>query len=158
MTSPALRLAVDSLLDQHSGGTKFFNALDEYLRNSMFFEMLYRRAMRDYMPDGLLVTGQFGEKFRDWLADRDSMMPVFVQPGDLRHHPERAWPHPSLADKHWVFLDDSLYAGRTLRACKRSVLMSGGDVVSAHVLYYGARRTRPDVQAFYYYWLNDRSW
>jgi hypothetical protein len=170
-TEQALAGTVAELTARHGGGTPFFDALDERMRDPRYFDALVDRALtefpdRQYYPeDGvqrIVVSGKFGILFGAWFMTsqwtRVFPRPPLVVKGDLRHNDLP----PFIADQGWrldenaarqypmkyVFLDDSAFKFRTFNKIKEQLERAGGDLVGQVVLYDGSREPRR-IPSFY---------
>lgn len=147
---------VKELEIRHGGGTAFFDALDERLREPYWYRALLLRYLDEYgmvqpVASGRAVTaergrpyfavsGKFGEGFAGWLAGSEwgrYVHPVTVFPGNLRHTvlPKLT---VDLTGRQYVFLDDSYYRGRTYGQIARRIAEAGGGVLGPLVLYDGS--------------------
>lgn len=155
----ALSGVVAELTARFGGGTAFFDALDERMRDPFYFDALISRAFAEFPGtdydvgfDRIVVSGRFGEAFVHWFPSsqwsRSRETPLLV-PGDLRH----ADLPPFTADLGWhlgdfhvnraqppkyVFLDDSVYKFRTFNKIKQRIEEANGQVVGHIVLYDGS--------------------
>jgi hypothetical protein len=144
----ALAAMVNELEIRYTGGTRFFDALDERLREPFWFNAVLDKAHSLYGSQyGIAVSGEFGKRFRRWLSEdhlaygASSHGVPIVFPGDLRH--------ATLTDdfirnldidngEQFVFVDDSYYKGRTYRQVKAAIEKRGGACDYIVVLYDGS--------------------
>ena len=123
---------VNECLIQHEGGENFFDALDEMMRNdTLLITMLLGKVLENEKFDFLIVSGTFGKLFKEYtvkniegaLVDK-----VICVPGGLRNGTKITpfWDEINVKNKHFVFLDDSFYLGRTRNTVRDAVLEHEG--------------------------------
>jgi hypothetical protein len=142
---------VEKMLAEYGEGSPYFTALDAALRVPWVFNLLLAEAgpRRDW--DRLIVSGQFGADFAKWLnkVSYGSGMPLIVLPGGLRHGDQHLrWPQVETG-RRYLFLDDSLYEGRTFDVASDVVKRSGGVVVGGIVAYDGSKAGIESVESLY---------
>ena len=150
---------VEDLLKKHTGGQKFFTALDRRVKRKNFFLRLYDKMSSDatdnHFIDGdetLVVSGKFGEAFAAWAGDWYGQ--ILLVPGGLRGKRElnlSAYRH-RIEGTRFVFLDDSYYSGKTARAIINEIARLGGMVVRVYVIYDGGKQAYPLVKSLYRYY------
>lgn len=130
-----------AIAKRYTGGTPFYDALDEELRHPYWYRSLLFRYLDEYpsMPN-IIVSGEFGVGFASWLAASDYapyLPPVLIISGGIRH---RELPPQSIQAKgrQYVFLDDSMYAGRTYSQIRRRITEKEGEMLGAIVLFAGS--------------------
>lgn len=152
----SLHEEVTGLLSRYTGGTEFFNMLDAAVRHRNYFNCLLGMAdstnTQQINIEGVAVSGWFGMEFAAWLRSSIHNRPLLIFPGDLRHHPELAIPPRGILNHSFVFIDDSMYKGRTFAAVKRSIETSGGVCNRAIVAYDGCKEEHSNVHSMYRYW------
>ena len=157
----ALAAVAKELEIRHGGGTPFFEALDERMRDDYWYRALLLRYLDTYGEQHepidvteiggpprfitgdrpyIAVSGKFGQGFAGWLAGSEwgrYVPPVAVFPGDLRHNvlPKL---DQDLTGRQYVFMDDSYYKGRTYGQISRRIVEAGGGVLGAIILYDGS--------------------
>jgi predicted DNA-binding ribbon-helix-helix protein len=152
-----LESIVNKCLIQHEGGEKFFDALDEMMRNdTLLITMLIGKVLENPKFDYIIVSGNFGKLFKEHCYQH---MPkifsekVIVVPGGLRNGTKVTpfWNDISVENKEFLFLDDSYYLGRTRNVIKKEILEHGGELISTYVFYDGSKIKEDDVYSFYRY-------
>jgi hypothetical protein len=146
--------AVEAALKVAPGGSAYFDALDERLRQPGYFEALeiMVREHHGYVPP-VVVTGQFGQAYADWRHATNRPRP-FVLPGGLRFDSlnvigERL---PILyPGSKVVILDDSIYSGKTRQEIIEWLDHHGATAICTHVLYDGAPERIPGVHPMFRY-------
>ena len=145
-------------------GTPFFDWLDDRLGHEHFLREMSDDVWRDYgyVPN-LVVTGKWGEKYRKWseyyLGKYWTENHLVVMPGDLRHRevPEDA--KVPVKGEDYVFLDNSMYKGRTYIKTLNWFLDHDADVTDARVLYDGTLPPHYIINnyqvKYYYRWHKD---
>ena len=107
---------------------------------------------------GVITSGHFGDAHYRWSrANRAGRLPLVLR-GGLRYEPRpeynslfREYQRRMMGVREWVFIDDSLYAGRTADWARELVLMTGGRWHGAVVAYDGSHEQRKDVHSLYRY-------
>jgi hypothetical protein len=112
---------VEVMLEQHTGGKQFFEALDEALRCPAVYEALYNMT-QDPFRYTYILTGKFGEGFLSWMNQQSKPRAGYILfPGDLRDGVAVQYKHLHLTNDSWynkaVFIDDSIYSGMTRAVC-----------------------------------------
>ena len=142
------------LEERLTGGTAFFEALDEALRTPYWYRVLLFWYLDEFPTRPRpVVSGKFGIGFATWLAGSEfgRYMPfVLVLPGDLRHNvlPPLGY-RPTQVE--FAFLDDSYYRGRTYGQIKHGLEECGGKMLGALVLYDGSVEAPVHPSVFRYH-------
>lgn len=155
-----LRAIVADLEREYVGGTPFFDALDATLRTPEWFEIItdaYLEAFPSHPR--MVVSGAFGLAYVYWLSKRQLFTPrvldipgPVVIPGNLRHvtAPDLT---VDLTGETLVFLDDSIFKGRTFGQAQSLVRKAGGELEEGIVIYDGSHEHWPTIFSFYrYHW------
>jgi hypothetical protein len=162
----ALVAGIEDLLARYVGGTPYFDAFDDFVRAPAWFGLLLATAERSLGAaalENVVVSGQFGRAFAAWHDGvRSPIRHLLVAPGSLRHVTEFHF-DPADAERargrHFTFLDDSLYRGRTRGHIERALAESGGELGSTLVLYDGSRQVPRDTTGIYRYFdAHPESW
>jgi hypothetical protein len=137
-----------AILRNYGDGTPFFDHLDARLTDPYFFDILVRMLQKptarlyNYLPP-IAVSGKFGWAFSQWVKKQGLLKSdLIVFPGDLRHQdlPEVYWGGDNrvpVADKY-VYLDNSIYKGRTLNKIKAFLKRNNTFIERAYVCYDGS--------------------
>lgn len=140
---------------QLGGGAPYFDKLDQILRAPGWYRALAMRYLEEYPTTRprIALSGGFGRGFAAWLKAGEwgrYMGKPMVFPGGLRdgHLKEVG---RDLTDQEFVFLDDSLYKGRTHNEIRRVIEGAGGWVSGALVLYDGSREPLTAVKSLFRY-------
>lgn len=149
---------VDTVSYEHPEGSPYFDKLDELLRDPRHgvFDVMWNVARDIHGPDfGVIVSGNFGKAFSSWAARSGIRRPVLLR-GGLRHASPSFYPtYQEYALQggpyRWVFLDDSLYLGRTHLFVRRFVLDRRREFLGSVVAYDGSRWGFPQVTGLYRY-------
>lgn len=162
-TADTVSGVVAELLSRFSGGTPFFDALDEHLRDEYYFSALITKAIEEYPEvERIVVSGRFGKVFAPWLLHSQwshYFPPALIVDGDLRHKQlapimadlsRGGYRHIDDSSPRYVFIDDSCYRFRTYEQVKRRIGDAGGKVIGMAVLYDGSRDEQW-VPSFYRY-------
>ena len=142
---------VEAALATHVGGRAYFDQLDEYLRQPEFFDQLADLALQDQTRH-IVVTGKFGIAFADWHRENPRFDSVITLEGGLRYDVMPRGVNLRILGRRYAFLDDSLYAGRTLSKVHGLFMNQGAHVTGAYVLYDGSLNLRRSVHSLYRYY------
>ena len=142
---------VREMLETHKGGEKFFDNLDESLRNKAIIQELC-----DIVPwridTELIVSGTFGQFFHNYSP---LFHPIIVR-GGLRKDPtlNLEYMRDRISGIDCVFIDDSFFLGRTRDAIKKEVERLGGRLIQTYVIYDGSKIKDNSVSSLYRYYDN----
>ena len=145
------------------GGGVYFDTLDRLVS----YDGDIHRALVDKVLEvhgdrpRIIVSGQFGIQHERWSrANRARRLPMVLR-GGLRydngpHYGSLAFEdyrRRMMGQMDWVFVDDSMYVGRTMRYVRDLVLMTGGRFLGSVVAYDGSdpRDGLPEVHSLYRY-------
>lgn len=151
---------VDECLKQHEGGEKFFDAIDESLRNdNLLITMMIGKVIENEKFDYIIVSGKFGKVFKDFTSNhmgKDFCDKVVVVNGGLREDNEvnNFYDYLNIKGKIFVFIDDSYYLGRTRDKIKYIIEKHGGSLLCSYVFYDGSKVKDDLVHSFYRYYDN----
>jgi hypothetical protein len=157
------RREVGLLLEQHRGGEKFFDKLDEEIRSYFksnswlaFINKMAKATIRDSFIQDLkevkviVVSGKFGRQFADLLSKE--FKKIVVAPGGLRHdnlsQEDIDFLKQSLNNQPWVFVDDSFYQGRTYSKIANAI---GYHAERIKVFYDGSFLPPIQMESWYRY-------
>ncbi len=147
---------VNDCLIEHEGGEKFFNAIDERLRNdNLLMAMILSRVLQNESFDYLIVSGTFGHVFKDFciksFGENIGKVIVTVN-GGIRKGNIVGEIDKDFSNKNIVFIDDSFYLGRTRDKIKELVKSKGGNLICSYVFYDGSKNKDENVHSFYRYY------
>lgn len=147
---------VEKVLQTEDGGRRYFDLLDTYLRHADVFEAVTAVAFETYGDgNGFITSGRFGEAYEDWQRSvpRRMRRPLIVLPGSLRYsyRTPRIEPHRLYGVRGWVFLDDTLYLGRTLMKVNDALRSDFRSLTGAVVAYDGSHTPFANVTSLYRY-------
>ena len=136
-----LSLLVRIATKHYEDGTPFFDFVDQKIAHPTFFNYFRDRILDDGLrTDAILTSGKFGWAFSAYAMFMPVLPQVLNFPGNLRHEPLRdPWVDPSFVGKEFVFIDNSIYKGRTLGKIEEYVERWGGRINRAYVAYDGSR-------------------
>lgn len=149
---------VHECLIEHEGGEKFFDAIDEKLRNdTLLISMMINKVLENENFDFIITSGKFGHVFKDYCKKYMSLNfnnKVIVVNGSLRKG-DRVIDYSNkynVCNKKVVFIDDSYYLGRTRDKIKASLEENKGTLISTYVFYDGSKIKDESVHSFYRYY------
>lgn len=149
---------VNDCLTQHEGGERFFDAIDEKLRNdNLLITMMIGKVLESETFDYIIVSGNFGKVFKNFCLNhigKDFSDNVIVVNGGLRNGEEidKFYNQYDINNKNLVFIDDSYYLGRTRDKIKDSITNNGGKLICSYVFYDGSKIKDDSVHSFYRYY------
>lgn len=151
---------VEECLKQHEGGEKFFDAIDEKLRNdNLLLTMILGRVLEKEKFDYIIVSGKFGIVFKNFCTqhfDKELAKNIIVVNGSLRNEEVKiTFPEEyDINNKSLVFIDDSFFLGRTRDKIKNTIENKGGNLLYTYVFYDGSKNKDSSVYSFYRYYDN----
>lgn len=145
-------------IKEHVGGEKFFDALDELIRQEIIlFPVLTELAISMFSKSNLdkvfITSGKFGKVYGKWLKlhGYDSV----ILEGSLRNNDIKDMDNYKLllCGKESVFVDDSYFLGRTQQRVQRLVEMHDGIYKGTVVAYDGSKSEKKKdlISLFRYY-------
>lgn len=155
MNENELNEIVKECLLQHEGGEKFFDALDYRIRESI---TLLRGIMSKVIFSGMnfdaiIVSGKFGNVFKDFAESEYPDFEVFSINGSLRKgEVNEEFLEKDFKGKKFVFIDDSFYSGTTMNKVKNYLESCNASLISTFVFYDGSKEKREDVHSLYRYY------
>lgn len=151
---------VEECLKQHEGGEKFFDAIDEKLRNdNLLLTMILGKVLEKEKFDYIIVSGKFGIVFKEFCQkhfDKELAKNIIVVNGSLRDDESYVNFNSEydINNKSLIFIDDSFFLGRTRDKIKDTIEKQGGNLLCTYVFYDGAKIKDPSVNSFYRYYDN----
>lgn len=149
---------VNECLIQHEGGERFFDAIDEKLRNdNLLITIMIGKVLEQEKFDYIIVSGNFGKVFKKFCLNhigKDFSDNVIVVNGGLRNGQEidKFYTQYDINNKNLVFIDDSYYLGRTRDKIKDAITDNGGKLICSYVFYDGSKIKDDSVHSFYRYY------
>lgn len=150
---------VTECLMQHEGGEKFFDAIDQKLRNdNLLMTMMLGKVLENEKFDYLIVSGKFGRVFKDFCSNhigQDFSNNIIVVNGGLRNSNNKInefYKEYNINNKDLIFIDDSYYLGRTRDKIKNCIMNNGGNLICSYVFYDGSKIKDNSVNSFYRYY------
>lgn len=151
---------VEECLKQHEGGEKFFDAIDEKLRNdNLLLTMMLGKVLEKSKFDYIIVSGNFGTVFKEFCTkhfDKELAKSIIVVNGSLRKDNVNIdFPKEyDINNKSLVFIDDSFFLGRTRDKIKDAIDIRNGKLLYTYVFYDGSKIKDSNVHSFYRYYDN----
>lgn len=143
---------VNDLLGKKMSGEKFFDALDESIKNSeLIIESLIEKVPEHI---GLVISGGFGKVVSD-LIERGSMpkRPYILYAGGIRSGGSPDVLSNKLSGcTDLIFVDDTIYGGKTYRVIKEHLKKSNIEVRSVLVVYDGCPEKRENIESLFRYY------
>lgn len=149
---------VNDCLIQHEGGEKFFDEIDEKLRNdNLLMTMMIGKILEKESFDYLIVSGRFGKVFKKFCLNHigeEFSNNVIVVNGGLRsgNKIDDFSNDYNIKNKNIIFIDDSYYLGRTRDKIKETIINNGGKLTCSYVFYDGSKIKDNTVHSFYRYY------
>ena len=149
---------VNECLMQHEGGEKFFDAIDEKLRDDkVLINMMIDKIRDNEEFDYIITSGKFGVVFKEYCnnyLDNDFSNKIIVVNGGLRKGYDIVsfWDEYDVKNKKIIFIDDSFYLGRTRDKIKEAIEIYKGELTCTYVFYDGSKVRDNSVHSFYRYY------
>lgn len=152
---------VNECLIQHEGGEKFFDAIDERLRNdNLLMSMMITKIIERESFDYLIVSGRFGHALKEFCKkniNETFSNNIIAVNGNLRNDNISYNLDFNIKDKSFIFIDDSFYLGRTRDKIKDFIELYDGNLICTYVFYDGSKEKDSSVHSFYRYYDNFKS-
>ena len=144
---------VNDCLLEHTGGSQFFDAIDEKLRNdSSLMNIIINKVLDNEDFDYIIVSGKFGYALKDFCINNYLYNKIITLNGSLRTQNIEKVLNINIKDKKIVFIDDSFYLGRTRDKVKEFVEKNGATLISTYVFYDGSKNKDINVHSMYRYY------
>jgi hypothetical protein len=152
-----LEQAVKSLMGEYGeGGTPYFDALDAEIRSRQNLILPLIGSLPRYRPIamqgkfGLIVYNMFLTMFTNWQVFTPGL--IWLKSSPRTGEKTEIWMRGDF-DYNPVFIDDSMYSGKTYEAVDRVIEeYIGLNVQSAHVIYDGMVGRDISVHSFFRYY------
>lgn len=149
---------VNECLIEHEGGEKFFDAIDEKLRDdNLLISMMINKVLEKEEFDFIITSGKFGKVFKEFSEKYMSSsfnQKVITVNGSLRKDSEVIdySKKYDVSNKRVIFIDDSYYLGRTKEKIKASLEKNNATLISTYVFYDESKIKDENVHSFYRYY------
>lgn len=149
---------VNECLIQHEGGEKFFDAIDEKLRDDKaLINMMINKVKENEHFDYIVVSGNFGKVFKEHCNNYQNdefNEKIIVVNGGLRKDNDIIpfWENFNIENKTLIFIDDSYYLGRTRDKIELAIKENHGKLINTYVFYDGSKIKEDNVHSFYRYY------
>jgi len=131
--------AVDNCFRLHVGGPKFFDAVDSFVKSNIKDFRLWVEGIERRFPSyPIVLSGEFGYMIGQEKRGR------IILPGGLRYTKTSMRRHLRTP---FVFVDDSLHSGKTLRAIQEITNSKAHKVI---VVYDGSKMKNVEAMFHYY--------
>lgn len=157
----AINKIVKKCLLHHEGGEKFFDLLDENIRQdkNLFDHMISFIKTFNFDYQGIIVSGKFGSVFSHYISHYVNEQnyfedkPIICVNGGLR----ATQPVINLCNidiellrnKNFIFVDDSFYSGKTRNVISDTLSTYDSKLTHTFVFYDGSLIKEDDVDGFY---------
>ena len=144
---------VNECLIKHEGGSIFFDAIDEKLRNdNSLMQLMLKKILENEFFDYIVVSGKFGYAFNDFCINNKLYKNIICLNGSLREGKINVKLKINIKNKKIVFVDDSYYLGRTRDKIKQFLKNYGAELISTYVFYDGSKIKDEKVKSMYRYY------
>lgn len=153
MNNEKLDNLVKEMIKEHEGGEKFFDNLDEAVREETYTYDLMKLAGRLLYTCNIIVSGKFGRYFMNFVET--SKLKVNIVNGGLRSGArieDDLCYIEELDNKEFIFFDDSFYSGKTRNVIKEYLEERGAVLLDTYVIYDGSKEKDPYVHSLYRYY------
>lgn len=152
-----LETIVNDLLKKHEGGRKFFDALDDSLKD-VYNEDLILALLRGSEGNWIATSGDFGDRvFNLWKEKKFKCNGVIVFNGKIATQNldvERYYPNIDISKKSFIYVDDSYFSGKTANKINNFLHIKNSYIKSIHVIYDGSKIESKMVKSFFRYYKN----
>ena len=156
-TKDNLNNLIKKMLSDHEGGEKFFDNLDENLRDKTFLDILIKFIKETYLSKTnivinlVVVSGKFGRFFINRLGSTKGN--IVIVNGGLRIGEEiDNLSYLDLKGTNAIFIDDSFYSGKTRDIIKKELELRGSSLHETFVIYDGSKEKDDHVHSLYRYY------
>lgn len=149
-----LTARIVSLLKEHEGGEKFFDALDDMIRNDINILENFRNMIPLRHDQGLILSGQFGQVFYQTYKDQLPFRELILVNGGIRTGKAVMLGVDKLTCESYVFADDSFYSGKTRDGIEQSLknIDPNIKIINTYVIYDGSKDEDKSVCSMYRYY------
>ncbi len=140
---------------KHHGGLKFFDELDDYIKDSRN-EDITLELVRGTSKEWIVTSGEFGDKlYKMWKDGKFRCRGVVVFNGKITTKGEsvKSW-YPEdfdINNKNFVFIDDSYFSGTTKSKIGEYLEKLNSGIKKVLVIYDGSKVKTDMVKSFYRY-------
>ena len=147
---------VKELIQQYGGGKEFFDALDDRIK-TVNNEDLTLSLVRGCEDKWLVSTGGFGDKLHKLYEEgKIKCRGVLVFNGKIMTKDKGVtYYYPSdfdIEDREFVFVDDSLFSGKTFRVIEDFLKKHNSTIEYISVIYDGSKEKSPKIHSLYRYY------
>lgn len=149
---PIMIEKIQRCLELHTGGEAYFTELDAAIKSD---EKLMRTFLSQIIINekcqNFVMSGEIGKCYSYLFSPKD--INLLLLPGGLRH--ENRIPYDighAFEGMEFVFVDDSYYSGKTLRAVKKFMESTGARIIANYVFYDGSKHNTDGVKSIYRYY------
>ena len=136
---------IKELLDTYTGGEQYFDALDNYIRNSQIPIYLYNTVKYLYPNHKIIASGKFAQ-----------VIPCDIKvQGAIRKGNKINLNHNEVHSQNFIFIDDSFYSGKTAFSIQREIEKLGGKLHKIFVVYNGCKYKNDKVISLFNYYENN---
>lgn len=177
-----LRNIVERLLDTEKGGEKFFDALDDEIKNPenediilALFNKIYQKYNKYSNDFNIVVSGSFGRRILQ--MNKDSKLfcggTFVLMSGSITSHKNKMGLITKNKEvkvefqddyigggKEFIFIDDSYYSGTTYKLIKKFIEERKSTIKEVYVIYDGNDTPDENRHSLYSYYQNysGRTW
>ncbi len=147
---------IEKLLAKYKGGRPFFDALDDQIKNSLN-EDITISLMKGCENKYICSSGGFGDKVHKlWKEGKIKCKGLIIFNGKIMTKDKGVtyW-YPAdfdIKDKEFVFVDDSLFSGKTFRVIEDFLKGYNSTIEYVSVVYDGSKRKDERIHSFYRYY------
>ncbi len=147
---------VNDLLYKYKGGIKFFNALDDSIKDITNQDMIIS-LVKGNSNEWLATSGEFGDKlYKLYEKGKFKCKGIIVFNGKMltKKAGIRTW-YPStfeIVDKEFVYIDDSYFSGSTVNKINEFLKENNSKIKSVSVIYDGSKDRSRMVRSFFRYY------
>lgn len=162
-TVKKLNETIFDLIQEHEGGEKFFDAIDNYIKNNenvidAILNMINKTGNNTQSAGlNIIVSGEFGRIFASKYATKiDNLDTLIVVNGGIRKgNMVDDLSIYDLQGKQFIFLDDSFFKGRTRNRIAYELEKNGAKLTRTYVAYDGCIDKQFNVHSLFRYYDNE---
>lgn len=147
---------VNQCLRKHGGGESYFDELDGLIKQDSELMLSYLQyAVNVEGIKNIVISGEIGQIISKLISEKNISLNanlILINGGLRKGKIAYGKNIPVAQDFKAIFLDDSLYSGKTARAVENFIRNYNGTIVKKYVFYDGCRDRHDDVVSLYQYY------
>ncbi|MGE0078106.1 MAG: hypothetical protein AB7S48_09620 [Bacteroidales bacterium] len=142
---------IELTLDRFKGGKVFFDNLDSNLTKTIYIDLLIDTFHLIKKYNNISLSGNFGSFF--WIYYHQYFDNIVLFNGSLGgQKPLIKKLKGRIDNESFIFIDDSIYSGITLRTVEQFLKMNNSQITNTYVLYDGSLKKEDNIYSLYRYY------